>query len=132
MKTGGGGVYFTALRNTIYSTANSVIPYLTAQLNIGNAMNLTSGVFTAPVNGRYFFSFTAQGNVANTILRLNSVAVASSYGASASSNTPISATFNLKVGDRVDTYLSQGSIGNYGSQPNTQFSGFLLEQDLAF
>ena len=130
MKT--GGVYFTALRNTIYSTANSVIPYLTAQLNIGNAMNLTSGVFTAPVNGRYFFSFTAQGNVANTILRLNSVAVASSYGASASSNTPISATFNLKVGDRVDTYLSQGSIGNYGSQPNTQFSGFLLEQDLAF
>ena len=37
---------------------NTPIPFDVAVVNEGNAMNLTSGIFTAPRPGIYFFSFT--------------------------------------------------------------------------
>ena len=33
------------------NTTNTAIPWQLARLNIGNAMNLTSGIFTAPKDG---------------------------------------------------------------------------------
>ncbi|KAI9557789.1 C1q and tumor necrosis factor-related protein-like protein 3 isoform b [Daphnia sinensis] len=34
------------------------IPFEDVKLNVGNSMDATSGTFTAPVNGTYFFSYT--------------------------------------------------------------------------
>ena len=56
------GVYFYVGRNSPYPTTKTAIPYEVERLNIGGAMNLASGVFTAPVSGRYQFNFVAQKN----------------------------------------------------------------------
>jgi hypothetical protein len=37
---------------------NYSVPFQVEVVNEGNAMNLTSGIFTAPRLGIYFFSFT--------------------------------------------------------------------------
>ena len=94
-------------------------------------MNIATGVFTAPVNGRYFFSFTAEtasSGVSYVRLRVNGAIIATSFAPSINDNMPIVATLQLTKGDRVDVYLERGSI--YDGYYATQFSGFLLEEDL--
>ena len=49
-------VYFYVQRNSSYSTEESRIPFHLARLNEGGAMNLTTGIFTAPRDGVYRFS----------------------------------------------------------------------------
>ena len=45
---------------------------------------------------------------------------------------PLSGTLDLKKGDRVGVYLTQGSIYDIVQVHNTEFSGILLEEDLSF
>jgi hypothetical protein len=108
-----------------------VIRYEDELLNIGRAMNLATGVFTAPVNGRYHFSFKAEtgGNTGHFQLRLNEIAIGISYAPSLYGNLPLVATLNLKKGDRFDAFLFSGSLYD-DSYRYTQFSGFLLDEDL--
>ena len=99
-------------------------------------MNLQTGIFTVPVNGRYHFSFTAEsgGNSGESyvLLRVNGVNIGISDTLSQYNNLPMVATLNLKKGDKVDTYLGAGSIYNGKTIYHwTQFSGFLLDEDLA-
>ena len=59
----------------VYTSTPTVIPY-EVQLNIGWAMNATTGIFTALSSGRYFFSlFTALSDAAisGILLRKNQV-----------------------------------------------------------
>ena len=124
------GVYFYVKRNSFYSATRMVIAYQVEDLNIGGAMHLAGGVFTAPVKGRYHFSFSGHAHNGDTWvgLRLNSAFTAISatpkHGA-----LSITATLNLNQGDRVDTYLDAGSIDSDNNH-YTVFSGVLLEQDL--
>ena len=52
-------VYFYVQRSTGFNTTNTSITFDTARLNDGGAMNLSSGIVTAPRTGTYFFSFSA-------------------------------------------------------------------------
>ena len=62
------GVSFYVQRQTTYSsTTGTTIPYEVTQLNIGDAMNAATGVFTAPVNVRYLFSFTVRSAKAGAL-----------------------------------------------------------------
>ena len=126
------GVYFYVSRNSFYSTIESVIPYDVTRLNIGGAMNLASGVFTAPVSGRYQFNFVAVANADRTgvFLRLNGVRIAFGWGMLQNDNLAITATLELQKGDTIDTFLNSGSIADSNSYYDTQFTGILLEEDL--
>ena len=98
-------------------------------------MNLASGVFIAPVSGRYHFNFVAQANVGggtDVNLRLNGNPIARGYGASQYDTVAMTATVSLQKGDRIDTYLWSGSILDVSSvySTYTQFTGILLEEDL--
>ena len=134
VKTAAGGVSFYVQRSTTYSSNGTVIPYEVERLNIGGAMNLATGVFTAPVNGRYYFSFKAlawTSGVHNFVyLRVNGVGIGISWAPTNYYNLPLVATLNLKKGDAVDVYLYVGSTYDNGDH-HTHFSGFLLEEDLA-
>ncbi len=50
-------VHFYVQRNTSFST-NSIIPFELERLNVGGAIDLATGVFTAPVDGIYHFEFS--------------------------------------------------------------------------
>ena len=128
------GVYFYVGRTSIYNSTGTVIPYDVSQLNIGGAMNLASGVFTAPVSGRYQFHFVALSNgdiSTKVLLRLNGNLIASGFGMSLYDTLAITATVSLQKGDRIDTWLYGGSIQESNSNSYySQFTGILLEEDL--
>ena len=118
-------------RYSTYSTNKTVITYNREELNIGNAMNLTSGVFTAPVSGRYQFNFFALTNYGDgyteVLLRLNEIGISIGQGWSQYDTLAITSTLALQKGETIDTLLWSGSIyGGYW----TQFTGILLEEDL--
>ena len=51
-------VHFYVQRDKPFSTPNVVIPFELERLNVGGAMNLTTGIFTVPVAGIYHFEFS--------------------------------------------------------------------------
>jgi hypothetical protein len=130
-----------------------------AVVNEGNAMNLTSGKFTAPRPGIYFFSFAGVARLSSSsavyffsspssaagfasILYLNGDLIGSSVVYE--NNDPVEqrnpltlqSTLSLKKGDQVwvqiDYYPSGSSSYLYddNSDHYTHFTGFMLEEEI--
>jgi hypothetical protein len=126
-------VYFHVQRSSPYKTLSTPIAYQQANLNIGTAMNITTGVFTAPTSGVYYFSFVSisMGEGTNAvILRKNGQYIATSLVPSINYNPSLTATLKLNKSDQIDVYLSLGSILDDSNYHYTQFSGILLEEYL--
>jgi hypothetical protein len=120
-----------------------------ALVNEGNAMDLASGIFTAPRPGIYFFSFAGTARLSSSSsyvgfyshLYLNGNIIGSSYDqetyAPVDQRSPLTlqSTLNLKKGDRVwvtiDYSGSSSALWDNSFDHSTHFTGFMLEEEIA-
>ena len=137
-------VYFYVQRNTNFSSGGP-IPFQVERLNIGNAMNLSSGKFTAPRAGIYSFSFTGWVYFPPSSSRLSlyvgmyfndnligrgeadEVGTVSQYD-----TVSLQSTLNLQAGDEIWVQISLMSIRTYLHDDGyhyTHFTGWLLEEN---
>jgi hypothetical protein len=141
-------VHFYVQRESSFSsTTGTPIPFQLAVVNEGNAMDLTSGKFTAPRPGIYFFSFTGMAKFPTASsdvwlgvsIHLNGVRIALGYVderntvADQLSPLTVQSTLNLKSGDQVWVAMVYWSAGAYlydYSDHWTHFTGFMLEEEI--
>jgi len=129
-------IAFSVDNNGATSPVAGTVTYNVTRLNRGNAMNASTGEFTAPVTGVYHFTFsgivqeTVSANYHEIQLRVNgnwSTASAGirgwTYG---NAYLPIgfAGTIDLNQGDIVTVFVSQNS-GLHGNNASN-FSGFLV------
>lgn len=136
--------YFHVQRNATFNETLVPIPFDWELLNVGGAMNLTSGIFSAPVVGRYFFSFTGLGRYPGSSvlqrcfinLYKNGDSMGRGYSdeiSTAGQYDPLSfqSTLNLEKGDEIWLEISLLSTGASLTATYTIFNGFLLEEDIS-
>ena len=122
-----------------HTTINTVIPFETFRLNVGNAINST-GVFVAPRPGTYFFTFSAisGSSFGRVDLQLKNATtdwfkIAQGYGQPAVETLTLQSTLQLIKGDQIRLILRQGDIAEVVdvlNGPYTHFVGLLLEEDI--
>ncbi|XP_046456719.1 uncharacterized protein LOC124203884 isoform X2 [Daphnia pulex] len=141
-------VHFYVQRNSSFDYEGTPIPFDLARVNEGNAMDLRSGIFTAPRPGIYFFSFTGHAFIYSSVyvgfdfrLYLNGNRIGSSevdeYNAPVYQQSPLTlqSTLNLKIGDQLwvelvytdgsSSYLYDNNLYHY-----THFTGFMLDEEI--
>ena len=133
-------VYFYVEKSTTFTTENVAIPFEVTTLNVGNAMNAQSGIFTAPKPGIYFFSFSGIGSP-NSFTRpqlyLNGNVIGTGLAEDGASDFPtftLQSTLQLNAGDQVSLKLELGGNGYLFDQDYhfTHFTGWLLQEDLSY
>lgn len=115
--------------------SNSVVVYNTVVTNLGNGYDSSTGIFTAPSNGVYMFSWTnlcQRWKQFLTSLYLNEKLIARNYAAPVSVADHASGSqiviLNIKKGDKVFIRIpGDGRMGEYiyGDGWST-FSGYKL------
>ena len=133
-------VYFYVHKNSL-TTIPGVIKFEIARLNIGNAMDIKTGIFTAPRSGVYFFLFSGLKAVNNNGDRLEirlqingsfNVALAWFSNVASFFGGGLHSTLRLNAGDTVALVLQLGVLYDNPWDYYSHFSGWLLEEDLAF
>ena len=140
-------VYFYVERLADYYTKSTPIPFDVVRLNVGGAMNIVTGKFTAPRTGIYSFSFTALGQFAASSARLelyvslflNNVEIG--YGYCDEINNPSKNVFetsswhwtlSLQTEDQIWLQIGQISTGTVlRGGWFTHFSGHLMKENVA-
>ena len=123
-------MYFNVERNTSYTILNETMPFEWETLNVGNAFNVTSGVFTAPRTGTYFFAFSSfpetqyYGFYFYLIVNDARIANCAVSQSDRFNNCYILYTVKLVSGDEVQVSLQQGSTSS------ALFTGVLLAEDI--
>jgi hypothetical protein len=134
---------FLAYGNSSYGGINTYLIYPTTQFNRGGHYNASTGVFTAPVSGVYYFSWASIGNNTNTIyrffFRINNSNALSDYqlrqevtsgGYATNGNRDI--VVSLSAGDtaRIFYAVDNSSTAPYGANSATDaylnFMGYLI------
>ena len=132
-------VHFYVQRKTTFSNRSSLTFELT-RLNEGGAMNLTSGIFTAPVPGIYHFEFSGYKHEStqslSVLLKLNGKVVGQAYTFSKQPSDGaegkgiyLTASLRLQFKDEVSLFVDAGKVTDNDNHL-THFTGWLVEQDL--
>jgi hypothetical protein len=135
---------FYVQRSSSFTQINVPVPFQIERLNVGKAMNLTSGKFTAPVTGNYFFSLSGTAYIPATTTRLvftiglflNDNSLAYGYADEMSADYQyetfsLQSTLNLIKGDQVWIQISSMETGVYlYGGLFTHFNGWLLQEDI--
>jgi hypothetical protein len=117
-------------RRTGGNGTTGTIVFNTADLNIGNNYNTSTGNFTAPIAGRYVFYTTLLSNNATTLgidLKINGTRYAvteESWTVNAYRSSSLTVVASLAANDAVRVENKVG--GYYGSNHYTFFGGYLL------
>lgn len=138
--------FFYVQKNTSFAATDIPIPFEIAMANVGEAINSTSGIFTSPQEGRYFFSFTglAQFPFSSSYklrlgvgLYLNGNLNGRSWVANKASDqhSPfrLESTQHLQPGDKVWLQITDISDGVYlydNSNHYSHFTGWLLQKEI--
>nr|CAH0102064.1 unnamed protein product [Daphnia galeata] len=148
-------VNFYVQRNGPFNETGVSIPFNVERVNVGKAMELTSGIFTAPRTGIYFFSFSGMASfpkttssdrarlVISVCLGDNSIARVqaeeSNSVANQVSSLSLQLTLNLVKDEdiwlRIDV-MSSGVLLYDDPAPErgghwTHFTGWMLEEEIA-
>ncbi len=141
--------YFYGQRSTVFNQTNTPIPFDIVRLNEGGAFNGATGIFTAPANGKYFFSFaglayipvTSSSHYLGISLYLNSGEIGKAFTEESGSNTArervsltLQSTLYLKKGDQICLKILLQTTGTLLTDDGNHFShfnGFLLEEDIS-
>jgi hypothetical protein len=112
------------------------------RLNVGNAMNPTTGIFTAPRTGKYFFAYSGLSD-GSTPVRIDFLfrnrrssdweKIGQAYGANNYVTFALESTLQLSKGDQICLYLKLGKIHEWigpGFGPYSSFVGMLMEEDI--
>ena len=138
-------VYFYVQKNTYFNSTRTPIPFEVEKLNVGGAMNLTSGKFTAPRAGTYFFAFTGLAFIPGTSSRLylsvdmylNGNQVGRGYAdenSSAWESFFFQSTLNLQAGDQIWLQIVDWATGTtlFDDERHwNHFTGWLLEESIS-
>ncbi|XP_057377829.1 uncharacterized protein LOC130699601 [Daphnia carinata] len=140
--------YFSVQKNQLFRTPGVAIPFEIEKVNIGNSMNLKTGIFTAPRDGIYFFSFNGlvsslpnvnESGHLGVSLFLNAIQVTKSYqyedNVTMLSDRPLTlqTTLKLKANDRVWLQIGLGPTNSLFDDYNgyVRFTGFMLDEVFA-
>jgi hypothetical protein len=93
-------------------------------------MNLTSGKFTAPLTGIYFFSITGIWYSTNLRFYLNGSLIGKSKAINYDLSSTFQSTLNLKKDDQIWVQIEGNYLYDDGNH-YTHFTGLMLEEQLA-
>ena len=137
--------YFYVQKTINFNQANTPIPFEVEILNVGGAMNLQTGKFTAPRTGKYFFSlsglgyFPASSSYLYMYLHLvkNGSRIANAHSDTTSpggewETFSLQSTLQLQVGDQIWVEIGGISAGaRLHGDSYTHFTGWLLQEDVS-
>ena len=127
-------VFFDVQNVKPWAGSNRTCTFLEEKQNIGNAFNMFKGIFTAPVNGIYFFSFiTTKSNrvmECRLLFRVNQAEVTQivRYKDIMNHSIILQSNLKLKAGDQVDVLIETGSL----YLEYTHFMGWLQQEENLF
>ncbi len=133
------GVYFYVQRNKAigHTCKPEVVRFNIERLNIGRALNVSTGVFTAPKSGIYQFSFSllkdayAISYIQVHLLLNYKTVIGKAFSGNGlySSLVSFQSVLHLKKGDCIHLFKKEGTL-DYHDDFLNHFSGLLLEEDL--
>lgn len=120
-------ISFSATSSSTAASATAPFVYPTVVENSHGAYSSTSGKFTAPIPGKYFFSASAyNGGAFAIVIYKNSTAVKQGQQATATSVSTVTHTVYLLAGETVEARPDAAVTANGSAILNT-FDGFLIK-----